>query len=407
MSRHRIVLVIGATGKVGRHVVAGLLEEGARVRAVVRHPLTSGLPGEVSVTKGDLERPETVATAADGADAAFLLWPGFSAAGASEVVTELARHVSHVVYLSAARLQHGDESPMEGVWSEVEALIEASGVGWTFVRAGGFAANTLEWADQIRAGDTVRIPSPNAARSLVHERDIADVAVRALVDPALVGRAFAVTGPEVLTQIEQVRAIGAAIGRELRVEEQPADLARREYEAVMGAEFADRAIAYWATLVDAPERATGDVEGVTGRPARTFAQWARDHADDFVRRSTAELADAYATGFRSGRIAHVTRLLAPDFVRVAPQETDGREVELRGIAAVMENAERQTARAEINAVEVGGPLVNHDQFAIRFSFDETDRASGRSQTTTKVSLYTTRAGRIVREEVFYYTPPPP
>jgi hypothetical protein len=168
MRRDRTVLVIGATGNVGRHVVAGLLEEGARVRALVRRPLTAALPGDVSVTQGDLERPETVATAAESADAAFLLWPRFSSAGASDMVTELARQVAHVVYLSAARLQHGDEGAMPGVWSDLERLIEASGLSWTFVRAGGFAANTLEWADQIRSGDTVRIPYPNAARSLVH-----------------------------------------------------------------------------------------------------------------------------------------------------------------------------------------------------------------------------------------------
>jgi uncharacterized protein YbjT (DUF2867 family) len=294
MTSDRTVLVIGATGNVGRHVVSGLLEHGARVRALVRHPLTAALPGEVAVIQGDLARSETVARAADTADAAFLLWPGFSSAGASGVVAELARHVSHVVYLSSARLQHGHDGPTDGVWSDVERLIEASGVSWTFVRAGGFAANTLEWGDQIRAGDTVRIPYPKAARSVVHERDIADVAVRGLVDPGLAGRAVAVTGPEVLTQLDQVRAIGAAIGRELRVEEQPADVARRQYEAAFGADHAAGALAYWATLVDAPERATGDVERVTGRPARTFAQWARDHAEDFVRRSTAEVADAPA-----------------------------------------------------------------------------------------------------------------
>jgi uncharacterized protein YbjT (DUF2867 family) len=296
MSGDRTVLVIGATGNVGPHVVSGLVDHGSRVRALVRHPHTAALPGEVSLTQGELERPETVATAAEGADAAFLLWPGFSAAGAAEVVAELARRVAHVVYLSSARLQHDDEGATEGVWRDVERLIESSGVGWTFVRAGGFAANTLEWADQIRAGDTVRIPYPKAARSLVHERDIAEVAVRGLIDPGLAGRAFAVTGPEVLTQIEQVRAIGAAIGRRLRVEEQPAEIARHQYEAVFGAEHAAGAIAYWESLVDAPERATGDVEHLTGRPARTFSQWARDHAEDFARGPTAEAADAYAAG---------------------------------------------------------------------------------------------------------------
>jgi uncharacterized protein YbjT (DUF2867 family) len=281
----RTVLVVGATGRVGRHVVDGLLEHGADVRALVRHPLAAGLPSEVRIAAGELERPDTVAAAAAGADAAFLLWPGFSPQGAAEVVAELARRVSHVVYLSAARLQHGAHGVLEGVWADVERLIEDSGAGWTFVRAGGFAANTLEWAGEIRTGDVVRIPFPQAARSLVHERDIADVAVRGLLDPALSGRAFAVTGPEVLTQDEQVRAIGAAIGRELRVEELPPDVARRRYESVLGPEHAATAVAHWATLVDAPERATGDVERVTGRPARSFAEWAGDHVADFAARS--------------------------------------------------------------------------------------------------------------------------
>jgi uncharacterized protein YbjT (DUF2867 family) len=404
MSNARRVLVIGATGRVGRHVVAGLLEHGAAVQALVRHPLTAGLPGEVSIVQGELERPHTVGKAAEGADAAFLLWPSFSAAGASEVVTELARHVPHAVYLSAARLQHDQNGVMEGVWADVERAIERSGMAWTFIRAGGFAANTLGWASQIRAGDEISIPYPRAARSLVHERDIADVAVRGLMVPGHGNEAFAVTGPEVLTQLEQVRAIGEAIGRALRVREQPPDVARREFAAMAGDEYADHAIAHWATLVDAPERATDDVARLTGHPARTFAQWAREHVDDFAPLSSGQVAEKYAAAFRTGQIDRAMSLLSPAFVRVAPLETGGREVELRGTRAVLENAERQNAGVEINAVDVGDPLISGDRFAIRFEFDETDRASGRRQTTTKLSLYTVDAGRIVREEVFYLTP---
>jgi uncharacterized protein YbjT (DUF2867 family) len=276
----RTVLVTGATGKVGRHVVAGLLERGVDVRALVRRSVGSGLPGEVHVVQGDLGRPETVAAAAESSDSAFLLWPGFSAQGAAEVVEALARRVDHVVHLSAARLQGDDTGPVEGVWADVERLVEGSGVDSTFLRAGGFAANTLQWADQIRAGDVVRIPYPAAGRSLVHERDIADVAVRVLVDGGPKGQAFALTGPETLTQAEQVRTIGEAIGRPLRAEELPPDVARREFEAVMG-ERAGAAVAYWSTLVDAPERVTDDVERVAGHEARSFAEWVRDHLDDF------------------------------------------------------------------------------------------------------------------------------
>jgi uncharacterized protein YbjT (DUF2867 family) len=282
----RTVLLIGATGKVGRHLVTGLLERGVDVRALVRRPITATLAAEVRVVEGDLRRPETVAAAAEGADAAFLLWPGFSTQGAAEVVEALARRVEHVVYLSAARLQRADAGPKDGVWADVERLVEDSGVGWTFLRAGGFAANTLGWAGQIRAGDVVRIPYPAAGRSLVHEQDIAEVAVDVLVKGGPKGQAFALTGPEVLTQAEQVRAIGEAIGRPLRAEELRPDAARRELEGVMGREFAESSVAYWSTLVEAPERVTDDVAQVTGHKARSFAEWARDHVDDFVVGST-------------------------------------------------------------------------------------------------------------------------
>ncbi|MGY1717614.1 SDR family oxidoreductase [Blastococcus sp. SYSU DS0552] len=279
-TRRPTVLTTGATGRVGRHVVSGLLERGATVRALVRHPATADLPPGVELVAGDLTEPASVAAAAAGADAAFLLWPSFSAEGAAEVVETLAAHVRHVVYLSAARLQRGQRGSMPGVWADVERLVERSGSSWTFVRAGGFAANTLAWADQLRSGDTVRLAFPLAARSLVHERDIADVAVRALLDPEHVGRSYAVTGPEVLTQVDQVGLIAKATGRPLQIEELTAqqiiDSAAPEERPILEA-----SLAHWATLVGDPENSTDDVLAVTGRPALSLAQWAEEHAAQF------------------------------------------------------------------------------------------------------------------------------
>lgn len=66
-------LVTGATGKVGRHVVHGLLEAGATVRALSRDPDRTDLPPEVRVLRGDPTDPTALAGAADGADAALLV----------------------------------------------------------------------------------------------------------------------------------------------------------------------------------------------------------------------------------------------------------------------------------------------------------------------------------------------
>lgn len=272
------VLVTGATGRVGRLVVDGLLARGTRVRALVRSPRTAALPREVDLVAGDLHRPGPL----PDADAALLIWPGFSATGADEFITRLTGRVAHVVYLSAARLQSGQDGPTPGVWSEIEALLERAPASWTFLRSGGFAANTLQWAAQIRDGSPVRMPYPDAARSPVHERDLAEVAVRALIDPGHAGRAYAATGPQVLTQAEQVRIIGEVVGRRLHAIGQSPEEALAAMTAVFGAGVAEQSLAYWAGLVAEPERVTRDVEQVTGHPARTYAEWVRDHVHDFT-----------------------------------------------------------------------------------------------------------------------------
>nr|WP_216853660.1 NAD(P)H-binding protein [Phytoactinopolyspora halotolerans] len=229
---------------------------------------------------GDLTQPDALDAALDGVDAVFLLWPLFTTEAAPAAVGAIARHARRVVYLSAMS-GNGDERP-DGFWGEIEELIERSGVEWTFLRGGGFATNLLGWADQIRTDGVVRWPYGGAGRSLIHEADIADVAVRALLDDGHTGRTYSLTGPEVVTQAEQVRIIGEAIGREVRWEELPPDGARKQLLAEWGDEgYVDTALRAWADMVDNPEPVTDTVEQVTGRPARTFRQWAIDHADDF------------------------------------------------------------------------------------------------------------------------------
>ena len=93
-------LVIGATGRTGRHLVAELVRAEHPVRALVRNPSASSLPADVEVVPGDLTNPESIAQAAAGAQSAFLVWTApFGTARA--VVDALARHVERIVLLSA------------------------------------------------------------------------------------------------------------------------------------------------------------------------------------------------------------------------------------------------------------------------------------------------------------------
>lgn len=273
-----VILVTGATGNVGSNVVSGLLDIGAAVRALVRDAAAARLPAGADVVQGDLTASDTIEAAIKGVDTVFLLWPYFDSEAAAPVVEALAGHARRVVYLSSENVREDTETYR----GSLEWRIERSALEWTFLRPTGFASNTLLWADQIRRGDVVRWPFAGATRSLIHERDIADVAVRALTDEALVGARPILSGPEALTQVEQVQALGEGIGRQLRFEEISRDTARAQLVETFGdASFADTALDAWAAMVDEPEVVTSTVPEITGSPARSLGRWARDHAEDF------------------------------------------------------------------------------------------------------------------------------
>jgi uncharacterized protein YbjT (DUF2867 family) len=124
-----------------------------------------------------------------------------------------------------------------------------------------------------------------AATAPIHERDIAAVAVRALCGEDHDGKEFVLTGPASLTQREQVHIIGDAIGRPLRFEELPPELARQEMLKRWPSPAVDMLLRAYAAAVDRPAFVTSTVEEVTGAPARSFREWAADHAEDFVARA--------------------------------------------------------------------------------------------------------------------------
>ncbi|MFC3997294.1 SDR family oxidoreductase [Nocardiopsis sediminis] len=285
MSPQTGILVIGATGNVGRNVVAELVEQGTPVRALTRRPGRSGLPPGADVVQGDLTDPASLKAALDGIGAVFLVWPFLTADDAPDVLGLIAEHARRVVYLSSSGVDDDAErqaDPINRFHADVERTIRASGVEWTFLRAGGFATNNLEWAQTVRTERVVRAPFPNAARSLIHERDIAAVGVRALTEDGHVGAVHILTGPASLTLVEQVDTIASALDLPVRYEEVPPGQVREQMlGAGWPAEVVDGILGHHDSTQNTPDPVTTTVEDVTGAPARTFRQWVLDHADDF------------------------------------------------------------------------------------------------------------------------------
>jgi uncharacterized protein YbjT (DUF2867 family) len=281
------VLVIGATGTVGREVVAQLAAEGTEIRALTRNPHATHFPPHVEVVHGDLSVPETLDQALRAVDSVFLLWsaPPLTVGPALECI---AKHARRIVFLSSPYniphpfFQAGQPNPMAALHAQIERLIETSGLAWTFLRPGMFAANArLWWASQIRAGDIVRWPYASAPTAPVHERDIAAVAVRALCEDRHAGKEYVLTGPQSLSQSDQASTIGNAIGRPLRMEEVSPEDARLGLLSRMPPFVAQMLLNAWAAAVGQPAYLTSTVREITGTSARTFLDWATDHAAEF------------------------------------------------------------------------------------------------------------------------------
>ncbi len=279
------ILIIGATGNVGRQVVSQLIVKGARIRALVRNPEAAGLPPQVEIVRGDLTLPETLHQGLDGIDTVFLVWvapPG----SAAQAVERIAKHARRIVFLSAPlKTPHPffqQPSPARALGEQIERLIENCGLEWTFLRPGMFAVNALRWwAPQIRAGETVRWPYLDVPTAPIDEGDIAAVAVRALCEDGHAGAEYVLTGPESLSQYEQVATIGRAIGRTIRVEEITPDDARRKLLTIMPLPVVNMLLDAWAAAIGQPAFVTSTVAEITGAPARTFLEWAVDHAAEF------------------------------------------------------------------------------------------------------------------------------
>jgi uncharacterized protein YbjT (DUF2867 family) len=278
-----MVLVTGATGNVGREVVNLLLSGGTHVSAVSRNPATAIVPSQAQLIQGDPSRPQTLARALDGMDA-ILLSPRALAGAARELLTLAASHgVRRAVLLSALTVQFGGgRRRFADEFRAIEAAVKDSGLAWTILRSADYASNAKAWAPQIRVSDTVRGAYGNASTSTVHERDVAAVAARSLIDDADVGQTYVLTGPQSLTQRDKVHAIGQAINRNLCWQEIPADQVRQAMIARgLPEDVPDRMLGYLADYVEKPGPSSDTVERLLQRPAVTFGEWATEHAGEF------------------------------------------------------------------------------------------------------------------------------
>jgi uncharacterized protein YbjT (DUF2867 family) len=280
------VLVTGGTGRTGSAVVDLLVGAGVPVRVLTRRPEAAAmLPASVEVVTGDLTVPESLDAALRGAGTVFLVWTA-PPATAPAVVERLAAYARRVVFLSSPhQTPHPffrQPNPMAVLHADIERLIAAAELESTIIRPGMFASNVLSWwAAAIRAGGVVRWPYGAAETAPVDDRDVAAVAARTLYQDGHAGGDYVLTGPESLSQAEQVSIIGDVLGRRLTFEELSPDEFRRETEGSWPRPVVDMLLDAWGATMGRPAFISSAVTDILGS-ARSFRQWVTDHAGAFL-----------------------------------------------------------------------------------------------------------------------------
>jgi uncharacterized protein YbjT (DUF2867 family) len=271
-----VILVTGATGSVGRHVVQQLHQAGCKVRALSRHPEKANFPAGVETVAGDMTMPETLRDVWESVEKVFWVLPQ----NPDFTFPQTARRhgVRHIVLLSALAVEFGSDNAIARLHQSAEQAVRESGVSWTFLRPGGFMTNAFQWTDSIRSEGVVRVPFGDVSSPSIDPRDIAAVAAQALSTDGHEGQSYILTGPECISARQQAGIIGELLGRDIRFEAIPEPIAREHMLRHMPADMVD---AIFDLNRQGYSSVLPTVEQVTGRAPFAFRQWASDHIDAF------------------------------------------------------------------------------------------------------------------------------
>ncbi|KAF0847428.1 SDR family oxidoreductase [Nocardia caishijiensis] len=276
-----MIVVTGATGNIGRQLVGQLHAAGEPVRAVSRGATPVDLPAGVEHVTADLGDLDSVAAALVGADALFLLITGEQLMSGPEpqqvVKTASAAGVRRVVFVSS---QGAVTRPTAAGYTRTRAFEQAlaeSELTWTSLRPGAFFSNTFAWIESVRTARTVAAPFGDIGLPGVDPADIAAVAAAALREDGHDGHAYTLTGPAVVSPRDQAAALAAAIESPITFVDLTPAQAKQNMLQFMPEAVVDHTLSILGTPTPDEQQVSGDIERVLGRPATSYAEWARRH----------------------------------------------------------------------------------------------------------------------------------
>ena len=277
-----MILVAGATGNTGRALVRALAKKGVGVRAAARGRARLLGLGASEVVEVDYSNPPSLARAFRGVEKIYLAVPlivDLVALTEQVVNAAVKAGVRHMVKLSGLGADRPEELRIGRWHRDAERLVEDSGLAWTHLRPNSFMQNfTNNHLGSMRTQGLFHDPVGGGRVSYIDVEDIAATAAVVLTEPGHERRTYALTGPEAVSSHQVAALLGRVVGREIRCVEVSVDAAR---DAMFGFGVSlpvVNAVSELYLLMRTGDLAavTSTVSEVTGRTARSFAQFAAD-----------------------------------------------------------------------------------------------------------------------------------
>ncbi|MGG2065692.1 SDR family oxidoreductase [Bacillus sp. S14(2024)] len=287
-----MIVIIGASGTIGRALLKRLVNFGVPVRALSRDPekvfmqigdLDQSL---IEIASADATDPESLRRAFTGASQLFLAMSNSPRQIELEtsiihIATEVG--IEHIVKISSPVFDQNAPVAVAGWHHEIERILFKSGIKHTVLRPYAFMQNLLRFAPTIIAQDVFYGSMDDIACNFIDCRDIADVAAEALTNSKVTGKVYTLTGSKVFSYPQIASKLSVLLGRSIRYVNMDSQVLRRnliEHEH-MPPWLANHIVEIQAMSVALPEKPIDTVKHLLGREPRTLDDFLCEYVDNF------------------------------------------------------------------------------------------------------------------------------
>ncbi|MEK4849054.1 SDR family oxidoreductase [Paenibacillus sp. FSL H7-0756] len=287
-----MIVIMGATGTIGRALVERLIDLGVPARALSREPEKLrnqiGEKGRsaIEVAWVDAADPESLRRAFTGASQLFLALSNSPRQIEWETsIIQLAGEsgIKHIVKISSPAFEQSAPVAVAGWHQEIENALRESGLTHTVLRPYAFMQNIMRFAPTITTQNVFFGSMGNSPCNFIDCRDIADVAAEALTNPEVSGQVYTLTGSEIVSYPQIADRLSALLNRPISyINLEPQELLRNLIEhGHMPPWLANHVVEIQSMATVVPERPNDTVQRLLGREPRKLEAFLHESVENF------------------------------------------------------------------------------------------------------------------------------